>query len=127
MANFVVISGNVGDAPSYFKDGAVGKISVAIREPGKDGAWNTHWIEVVCWGYTVRHLEGIQKGDKVLVIGKLAENSYTTREGRKATKVNVVATSIEKSVRLGKQSKSELDAAEPEAEAPEGSGLPWGE
>lgn len=96
MANSVVISGNVGKDPdlTYAGSGtAICKFSVAVWQ-GKEKP--AAWTPVVVFGEYAEHVaESIQKGDNVLVCGRLSLSEWEDKEsGEKRSRLEVIADEV---------------------------------
>ncbi len=96
--NYVLLIGNVGKDPDVRFTGngnAVANFSVATSESYKFGdEWKTatEWHNIVAWGKTAEYIgENVQKGDKVVVIGKLKTDSWEDKKtGDKKYKTQIV-------------------------------------
>ena len=83
---------------------SVGSFSVAVseRQKGPNGEWEDgepSYYDVTCFrllGESVA--ETIQKGDRVIVTGKLRQSRWETPDGDKRSKVEVIADDVAKSV-----------------------------
>jgi single-strand DNA-binding protein len=94
----VIIVGNVGrDAElSYTPQGiAVAKFSVAVSKitgKGESRQEKTTWFRVTLWRERAENLyQYIKKGKKVMVIGEVDVNAYTTKEGQPAATLELTA------------------------------------
>lgn len=91
--NRVIILGNLGKdlEPRYTQEGkCVVTMSVAV----KDGE-NTAWVRVTAWEKVAEScVKALRKGSKVLIDGRLRENTWTTKEGEKRSSLEVVAGSV---------------------------------
>jgi single-strand DNA-binding protein len=91
LRNKVSLIGRLGAKPEIvnFESGlTLAKFSIATNEgyKGKNGEWvdNTQWHTVNAWG-KIAELAGrlLDKGNEVVVEGKLVNKMYETKEGEK--------------------------------------------
>lgn len=91
LRNKVSLIGRLGAQPEVmtFESGRkMARFTLATNESykNKDGEWqeNTQWHIITAWGKTAE-LVGklLQKGNEVVVDGKLITNAYETKEGEK--------------------------------------------
>lgn len=68
--------------------------SVATSDKSKDGKEMTEWHRVKAFGYTADHCEGLRKGAKVYVRGKMTYGSYENKQGQKVSTADVVAFTV---------------------------------
>ena len=103
--NSVMLKGNLGNAPEVKSVGAQGKtvatFSIAVNEyKGKDdngqSKYATFWVRVVCWGWLADKVSSLQKGDSVVVNGRLSIRSWEDKDGQKRTATEVVADDVHK-------------------------------
>jgi len=121
--NRSIVLGNVGRTPELRSTqyGPVMNFSVATteswsRRDGERGE-ETEWHRIVVWGTPAERLEGqIEKGQRVLVEGRLRSSSYTDRNGRKRRSVETDARAV-----LG-SGNSRRSGYEPASRAPAGGG-----
>lgn len=69
---------------------AVGSVTVA-ENVGKDDKKRTNFHRVTLWGEMAEHAAQLDKGTSVIVIGRLDQSEYETREGEKRTAWEVTA------------------------------------
>lgn len=84
IAEFRII-GRVGKISEHEK---VTKVNVAANyNRQKNGEWvtDTHWNEVTLFGELIERAAKAQKGDLVLIAGRVRQNSYDTAEGKRYT------------------------------------------
>jgi single-strand DNA-binding protein len=121
--NRVFISGNLTRDPEVRMAGTTPlcQMGVAVNDRKKNnetGEWEDvpNYFDVIMWGnrgeYWARNLS---KGNKVAISGKLRWSQWTTPEGQKRSKVEIVADDIES---LNPRS----DAGPPDAPAVAGPG-----
>lgn len=101
--NEVRVLGNIGVQPDLRITNSgtyLMMFSVATSESYKDkeGEWQeqTEWHRIVVWGKQAERLQkfGLDKGNKVLVCGKLRTNSYEDREGVKRYFTQIMAERV---------------------------------
>jgi single-strand DNA-binding protein len=97
MINTVAISGNLSADPilKYSPDGmAICEFSVAVNDRHKKGeTWvdEVSFIGVVAFGKKAENCaEYLEKGSKVSIQGKLKQNSYEDKDGKKISKTKVI-------------------------------------
>lgn len=91
LRNKVSLIGRLGAQPEVmtFENGKkMARFSLATNERYKDkqGEWqdNTQWHNIKAWGKTADLIAKLlNKGQEVLVEGKLVHNSYETKSGEK--------------------------------------------
>ncbi|RYY14821.1 MAG: single-stranded DNA-binding protein [Chitinophagaceae bacterium] len=91
LKNKVQLIGNLGMNPEVrVIDGGrkLAKFSMAIHENYKNakGEWvkQTQWHNIVAWGKAADLVEAkLQKGNEVMIEGKLVHREYTDKEGVK--------------------------------------------
>lgn len=102
--NSVNISGNVTRDPELRRTAsgvAVLSFSVAVnnrRKNGQTGEWvdDPCFVDCVMFGNRADSLSNhISKGTKVCVLGKLRQNTWTTNDGQKRSKLDVVVDEVE--------------------------------
>jgi single-strand DNA-binding protein len=99
--NSVTLYGNLGADPELkqLESGSLLKMRIATteRRKGKDDKWidHTEWHQVTVWGKRAEGLaEILNKGDRVLVVGKLRTRSYESN-GEKRYSTEIHADEIE--------------------------------
>jgi single-strand DNA-binding protein len=93
--NLIVLLGNVGQTPERIGSGEnVGvRFSMATSPPWKPEA--TEWHNVVAWRKLAEIvLQYVEKGSKVLVVGRLTYNQWTDQNGQKRSIPQVVADDV---------------------------------
>ena len=91
LRNKVSLIGRLGAQPEVvtFDSGrTLARFSIATNESykNKDGEWqeNTQWHNLTAWGKTAELISKLlNKGQEVLVEGRLVNNSYETKDGEK--------------------------------------------
>jgi single-strand DNA-binding protein len=99
--NSVNLIGRLGKDPELreSRGGAdVLNLRVAVNSRDKvDGEWTnvTDWFDVVVFGGQAKWVaEAAQKGSEVAVTGRLRVREWTSREGEKKSRVEVVADNV---------------------------------
>lgn len=101
--NVTMISGNLGRDPElrYTQSGmAVLNMSVAVSDRVKSGdEWTeqTTWFRVAVFGKRAEGLDkyGLNKGDRVIVRGRVKLNEYTKRDGSAGASLELMADDVE--------------------------------
>jgi len=89
MYNKVILIGNIGkpievkELPSTSK--ASFPLATSDRTKGKDGEYkeSTEWHNIVIWGEPAKKLTGYNKGDTILVEGKIKTESWGEENAKK--------------------------------------------
>ena len=93
--NIAVLSGYLGNDPdtTYTKDGlSISKFSIAFSM-AKD---QTGWVECVCFD-KLAEMSGnwLQKGDKILIQGRLQYEQWQDKNGNNRNALKLIASNIE--------------------------------
>ena len=91
LRNKVSLIGRLGAQPEVVKlesGRTLAPFSIATNEPykDKDGVWHdkTQWHNIIAWGRIAdRVVDVLQKGQEVLLNGRIVNNSYETKDGEK--------------------------------------------
>lgn len=91
LRNKVSLIGRLGAQPEVVtldSGRTLARFSLATNEnyKNKEGAWqeNTQWHNITAWGKTAELISKLlNKGQEVVVEGKLVNSSYETKEGEK--------------------------------------------
>lgn len=81
----ITIRGNITAPPElrYTQNGKpVASVTVA-ENVGKDDQKRTNFHRVTLWGELGEHAASLEKGTSVIVVGRLDQREYETREGEK--------------------------------------------
>lgn len=94
------------------------KLRIASNERVKDsnGQWkdaDTTYIDVACWRKLAEGSESLQKGQKIIVQGKLKGRSFERKDGSKGYAYEVEATDIGTSIMSKPSAKIEADLDNP--------------
>jgi len=83
---------STGEVKKYDK---MRKISSAIGFKQKDGTWVNEWLDLVIFDTDI-DLEGVGKGDRLKVNGRMSLSEYTNKAGEKKKSWSCFCDSIEK-------------------------------
>lgn len=97
VRNTVSLIGHLGMDPEvreFGENNSVARFRIATNESykNKDGEWveNTTWHSIVAWGAKANLCKQLlKKGSRVVVRGKLVNDSYETKEGEKRFRTEV--------------------------------------
>lgn len=107
MTTTATLIGNVTREPElkFLPSGvALAEFGVAINSRRKDGdRWvdgDPQFYDVTCWRELAENVaESIEKGMRVVVIGKLNFRSWETDDGQKRSKISIIADEVGPSLR----------------------------
>jgi len=97
--NQIIIEGNLGSDPEIkmFKDEVLASFSLAhtprkkVKGNYEDG--ETIWFRVTFWNSkSDAVLENLKKGDRIAVVGKLAQSTYKGKDGESKTSLEIAGT-----------------------------------
>ena len=102
LKNKVQLLGNLGNDPEIItleSGKKLAKFSIATNESYRNAkgekVTDTQWHNVIAWNKTAEIIEKyIQKGNEVMVEGKLTSRSYETKEGEKRYVTEVVCNEL---------------------------------
>jgi len=101
--NTVTIVGNMTREPElrYTASGVpVTEFGVAWNSKDRDGNESVSFFDVTCWRDLAEHVaESLGKGNRVIVYGRLDQNTWETKDGDKRSKVRVMAEDVAPSLR----------------------------
>ena len=101
--NTVTLVGNMTRDPElrYTASGVpVAEFGVAWNRKDKDGADVVSFFDVTCWRELAEHVaESLGKGNRVIVYGRLDQNTWETKDGDRRSKVRVIADDVCPSLR----------------------------
>ena len=109
MHTTTTLSGNLTREPEirYTHDGqATTLLPLAVNRRWRDratGEWEeaTSFVDVVCWRELAENAAlSLVKGSRVLVTGRLEQRTWTTEDGERRSKIEVVADEIGPSLRF---------------------------
>jgi single-strand DNA-binding protein len=97
LSNAVTVMGNVGQKPDvrYFENGnKVASWSIAYKAR-REG--DTEWFDVEAWGPLAEAVaRDVERGQRLVVQGKLRVAKWTDAQGQQRTKYRIVANAIKK-------------------------------
>lgn len=108
MTTTVTVAGNITRDPElrFIASGAaVATFGVAVSSRRKDASGNwvdgdTSFFDVTCWRDLAENVaESLTKGVRVVVVGRLQQRTWETKDGDKRSKVEVVADEVGVSLR----------------------------
>jgi single-strand DNA-binding protein len=122
--NKVILLGNLTRDPEvrYTPNGsAVASFAIAVNRKYKQGdetKEEVSYIDIVVWGKQAESCgQYINKGDSVLIEGRLQQRRWETEDGQKRNKVEVVAERVNFMPKRSKPGQSGA-SPEPQAEGP---------
>ena len=111
--NTLTIIGNATREPElrYTASGAaVCSFSVAWNRKDQEGADVASYFDVTCWRDLAEHVsESITKGMRVMVYGRIEQESWTNDDGEKRTKIKVIADDVAPSLKWATASVTKGD------------------
>ena len=81
----ITIAGNLGQDPElrFAQSGKANvRLSVAVTT-GREDTKQTHWFEVKCWDTLAERMAELTKGTRVIVKGRMKEDSWESKDGQK--------------------------------------------
>jgi len=87
-----------------------------------NGEWQeqTSFFDITAWGTLGENVaECVNKGTRLVVVGRLEQRSWDTKEGEKRTKVEVVADEIGPSLRWAQAHIEKTERSKPQRDKPE--------
>ena len=135
--NVITLVGNITDDPELrFTPGgaAVANFTVAVnrRQPGQNGGWEDKldgFFRCNCWREMAENVaESLQKGTRVVVVGRLQQRSWEDQEGNRRTAVEVQVDEVAPSLRwaTARIQKSTRTSATQDPSGPRSSESDWG-
>ena len=105
------ITGNVGKRPEL-RTTASGKpatnFGVASTYKPKDGESSTTWVDVALFDEAaVEACERLEKGERVVVTGRMELENYTRKDGTEGQSLRLMADEVAISVRFPKRQPAE--------------------
>ncbi|CAN5562739.1 hypothetical protein BH24ACT26_BH24ACT26_00550 [soil metagenome] len=106
--NVVTLVGNITDDPELrFTPGgaAVANFTVAVnrRTPGQNGGWEDKldgFFKCSCWREMAENVaESLQKGTRVVVVGRLQQRSWEDQEGNRRSTIDIQVDEVGPSLR----------------------------
>lgn len=134
MDNAVTLTGNVTRDPElkFTASGAsVASFGLAVsRKWRKDDDWHeqTSFFDVTCWSQMAENVcQSITKGTRVMVVGRLEQQSWENDNGEKRSKVAVIADDVGPSLRWATCHVDRIDRSDAPSRAAGTPVLPSGE
>ena len=102
LKNKVQLLGNLGNDPEIItleSGKKIAKFSVATNETYRNAqgekVTDTQWHNIIAWNKTAEIIEKyMQKGNEIMIEGKLTSRSYETKEGEKRYITEVVCNEL---------------------------------
>lgn len=97
MANSVTVVGSLqGDPELSFTKSGKALAKITVRDTVTVGDERTyHYYDVTLWNDLAEHVAAsLEKGDRVIVVGKLEQQKWEDQEGKKHSKVALVAWNV---------------------------------
>lgn len=102
LRNKVQLIGNLGNNPEIINldnGNKLAKFSIATNENYKNSkgekVTDTQWHNIVAWNKTAEIIEKyLEKGNEVVIEGKITSRSYETKEGEKRYVTEVVCNEL---------------------------------
>lgn len=96
--NEVTYAGFLGKDAEFFsteKGMGIATLTIANTYKGKDGKESTTWLKVKCFGNWAKEAQAFQKGDNVIVTGRLNENKWEDKAtGKPRSTLELVANQV---------------------------------
>lgn len=93
----VTVVGNLQDAPELrFTSSGKAVANFTVRESyGKGEDKKSSWYDVTVWDKLAEHVaESLLARDRVIVVGRLDQQTWETQDGSKRSKVQIVAFNV---------------------------------
>ena len=103
----ITIAGNIGKDPELRYSGAGNAfmtLPVAVTT-GRDDKKETHWFDVKFFGDMAELMAELPKGQRVVVYGRMKQDSWETKEGEKRNKMCLYADEAGPSLRWAPKRK----------------------
>jgi len=100
--NTIVIHGNVGQEPEMrYTSNQKAVITFSVGDTyGKDDKKKTTWHNVTAFGSLAENIaNSVRKGDTVIVTGRLEQDEFTNKEGKKVKSTKLIADEVGYSLR----------------------------
>jgi single-strand DNA-binding protein len=119
--NAITIVGNLGGDPElrFTSSGKpVATLNVGVRESRLNRTNDTweetgiSWFRVTAWNQLAENIaESLTRGNRVIVVGKMVQTSFETKEGEKRYSWEIVADHVGPSLQYGSVSIKRADRA----------------
>ncbi|NJO84632.1 MAG: single-stranded DNA-binding protein [Blastochloris sp.] len=122
--NRTELVGNLGNDPEarFSSTGtSIVTASIAVHSSYKQGdTWQerTDWFRLVAFGDAGEALNRFHKGERIRVVGRLQSSSYTDRDGKQRTSIELVVLHSEPAPLPRKGDDTPTDAETPAVEEP---------
>ena len=89
----ISIAGNIGQTPElrFSKAGKANMMFSVAVTTGRNETKAVHWFDVKCFDILAERIAELQKGDRVLVKGRMKEDERTNKEGKTTKKLRLYA------------------------------------
>ncbi|MEA2451428.1 MAG: single-strand DNA-binding protein [Actinomycetota bacterium] len=140
--NCITLVGNITDDPElrFTPSGsAVANFTIAVnrRFKNQSGQWEDKldgFFKCNCWREMAENVaESLQKGSRVMVVGRLQQRSWDDQEGNKRSAFEIQVDEVGPSLRWAtaqvqksQRSSSQQQGGAPQGSAPSGGGGDWG-
>ena len=129
--NIINIVGTLGKDPELrYTTGGRGVCSFSVatnRKWKKNDQWEeeTCWHNVVAWAELGEHAaQSLEKGNRVMISGRLSNRSYEDREGNKKYITEIIADNIGAELRFATCQIERVERQKPDGNAPASKPLP---
>ncbi|MGO1543018.1 MAG: single-stranded DNA-binding protein [Gulosibacter sp.] len=134
MTDFITVTGTLGTDPELKVVGdklsrTTFRMACSERRRTEDGQrWedsHTNWYSVTCFGRLAENVKGsLEKGQRVIVSGKLRIRTYTRDDNSQGTQVEIIANTAGHDLAFqvaiaAKRASAERNTAEQDAPGPE--------
>jgi len=102
MSNQITVNGKVGQEPELrYSQGGMAILTFSVADTyGKDDKKKTTWHNVTAFGKLAENIAStINKGDSVIVMGRMEQEEFTKKDGTKGKSTKVVAEEVGVSMR----------------------------
>ena len=112
----ISIAGNIGQTPElrFSKQGKANVMFSVCVTTGRNESKAVHWFDVKCFDTLAERIAELTTGERVLVKGRIREDSWTNKEGKTVKKLRLYADDARPSWRWepkGTRSDTVQDAA----------------
>lgn len=116
MSNTFIIGNAVRDPELRYTPSGSAMASFGVAENRKwrnaqgEQQEQTSFFDVVCWRDLAENVaDSINKGDRVIVVGRLEQRSWETNSGDKRSKVEIVADAVGPDLRWARAQVAKAD------------------
>lgn len=104
--NNVLMSGRLARDPQFqvVKSGNMARFTLAVERPQRrtqngqtqnPNMPTADFISCIAFGYQADLMQGLHKGSRLMVVGRIQTGSYTNRDGQKVYTTDVLASAVE--------------------------------